>query len=298
MIAKLPEEIKTSVYFIVLTLLLSWPVILLIDGWVAPNLMGSGKDNLAIFLVLFSHAFAMFCPTIASFILSGKINLKSILRWKWSKPKYYYISFSILILIWTVPALIGIIFYDSLELRSSVNLFQWVYMLSYIVIVYFSSIGEEFGWCAFLLTLLAEKFSRTRATIISGVYRGVWHLPFLISPILYRVISGDKSILLLLMMSIIFLLQLIISNILFGSVFSFIWYKTKSLPLLGWVHYTFDLLRDFIAFFIIGYNTNVFYRFGWAIPFYVIAYLFLSEIAKEEGITNLLKIKLMKAEKT
>ena len=35
-------------------------------------------------------------------------------------------------------------------------------------------------------------------------------------------------------------------------------------------------------------------EFGWAIPFYIIAYYFLLKIAKEEGITNLLKLNIAK----
>ncbi|GBD91476.1 CAAX amino terminal protease self- immunity [bacterium BMS3Abin04] len=290
MIGKPPDEFRISLYFIFITILLSWPVLFLIDGWVAPNLMDSGSSIRALFLILLSHAFAMFCPAISSIILMRKINNRSFLKWKWSKLKYYIIA----LIIWITPALMGFVFYDSLELRSSIKLFQWIYMISYLVIVYFSSIGEELGWRAVLLTLLTEKFGRTKSTILSGIYRGVWHLPILVSPLLYKVILGETTIFILFLMSIVFLIQLVISNILFGSIFAFTWYKTQSLPLTGWIHYIFDLLRDFIVFFIIGYGTNIFFKFGWAIPFYFIAYYFLLKIAKEENITNLFQLDLLK----
>ncbi len=289
---KIPKELRISLYFILIIILLSWPVLFLVDGWIAPNLMDSGNSVRAIFLILLTHAFAMFCPAISSIILMKRMNDKSFLKWKWSKPKYYIIALIILVLIWVTPALISFLFYDSLELRSSIKMYQWIYMISYLIIVYFSAIGEETGWSAFLLTLLTEKYGRTKSTIISGFYRGVWHLPFLVSPLLYKVILGETTVIVLLLMSVVFLIQLIISNILYGSIFAFTWYKTKSLPLMGWIHYIFDLLRDFIVFFIIGYSTNVFFKFGWAIPFYFIAYYFLMQIAKEEKITNLFQLNI------
>lgn len=144
-IGKPPNELRISLYFIFITMLLSWPVLFLVDGWIAPNLMDSGNSIRAIFLILLSHAFAMFCPAISSIILMKRINNKSFLKWKWSKLKYYIIALIILILIWVTPALISFIFYDSLEVRSSMKLFQWIYMISYLIIVYFSSIGEEIG---------------------------------------------------------------------------------------------------------------------------------------------------------
>jgi len=289
---KIPKELRISLYFILIIILLSWPVLFLVDGWIAPNLMDSGNSVRAIFLILLTHAFAMFGPAISSIILMKRMNDKSFLKWKWSKPKYYIIALIILVLIWVTPALISFLFYDSLELRSSIKMYQWIYMISYLIIVYFSAIGEETGWSAFLLTLLTEKYGRTKSTIISGFYRGVWHLPFLVSPLLYKVILGETTVIVLLLMSVVFLIQLIISNILYGSIFAFTWYKTKSLPLMGWIHYIFDLLRDFIVFFIIGYSTNVFFKFGWAIPFYFIAYYFLMQIAKEEKITNLFQLNI------
>lgn len=77
-------------------------------------------------------------------------------------------------------------------------------------------------------------------------------------------------------------IQLVISNALFGVLFGWVWYKTESLPLLGWLHQWFDAARDVTALMLVGYASTMWARAFWGIPFYVVACMLLQKIAKDE----------------
>jgi len=196
--------------------------------------------------------------------------------------------------VWLLPAILGFPI-SSFELRTSLKPFQWIFLYTYIGTVWFASVAEEMGWSRFLLSTLSPEFGKTRSLIISGIYRGIWHFPILISPYLYKAIMGQQSIIVLFLLSIAFLIQLVISNVLFGALFGYVWFKTNSLPLLGWLHFLFDLARDFSMFFIIGFSDSFFGKFGWAILFYGVAYYCLEKIMREEGITNIFKFLFAKS---
>jgi len=230
----------------------------------------------------------MFGPAIASIIISKFILKSKLPAWRWGQSKYYFFGFIFMTSVWLLPAILGF-FISSFKFQTSLKTFQLIYMGTYIGTVWFASMGEEIGWSSFILSYLSPQFGKTRALIISGIYRGVWHLPILISPLLYKVIIGEQSILMLLLLSVVFMTQLIISNILFSSLFGYIWFKTNSLPLLGWFHFMFDLVRDFSMFFIIGFGDSFLGKFGWAILFYGFAYYCLEMVMQEEGIKNIFK---------
>lgn len=291
----LPENIylKHSIYFIVLAILFSWPGFFIIDTWIFPNLMKEGESIKALFFVLGGHVFGMFGPSIAAIILLKFVIKSRFPPWQWGPPKYYVWGSIFMLTTWLLPALTGLLV-SSFKIRISIETFQLIYMGIYIGIVWFAGIGEEFGWSSFLLSYLSPEFGKTRTIIISGIYRGIWHFPVLISPVLYKVIIGEQSIFILLLLSIGFIIQLIISNILFSSLFGYLWYKTESTALLGWLHYMFDLVRDFLTFFIIGFGESIFAKFGFAIVFYGVAYYCLDTVMREEGIRNIFRFVLSK----
>ncbi len=282
------DYLKTSFYFIAIAVLFSWPIFFAVDAWLFPELMKKGESVIALFLILAGHVLGMFGPAFASIIILKFVLKQKLPLWRWSQLKYYLYSFIFMIAVWLIPAIFGFLF-SSFSFQTSLKTFQFVYMFTYIGTVWFASLGEETGWCGFLLTYLSPEIGKTRAVIISGIYRGIWHFPILISPFLYKVIIGELSIFILFLLSIAFIFQLVISNVLFGSFFGYIWFKTNSLPLLGWVHFIFDLARDFSMFFIIGYSESYLGKFGWAILFYGFAYYGLERLMREERILNIFK---------
>ena len=97
-----------------------------------------------------------------------------------------------------------------------------------------------------------------------------------------RFIDGDLSLFRLLARTLFIIFQLTISNALFGSLFGWVWYRTESLPLMGWLHQAHNAARDITILLVIGYAGS-----GWALiwstPFNVIAVLLLFQVAQKEG---------------
>lgn len=59
---------------------------------------------------------------------------------------------------------------SALNLRSH----QWFPQLLFIVVI---ALGEEYGWRAYLLPKLLERFDFAKASILLGLVWGVWHFP-------------------------------------------------------------------------------------------------------------------------
>jgi hypothetical protein len=115
--------------------------------------------------------------------------------------------------------------------------------------------------------------------------RGLWHWPVFLSPSIALVISGDLSFGRFAMRATAIALQLLISNALFGALFGWVWYKTESLPLLGWLHQWYNTARDVTSLLILGYAGSVWSGL-WALPFNLVAVLLLIQVAREEGATR------------
>ena len=82
---------------------------------------------------------------------------------------------------------------------------------------------------------------------------------------------------------LVFAFQLAISNVFFQAVFSWVWFKTESLPLVGWFHQWFDTARDGTQQFVIGFGSSLWVTVLWAFPFYLVGTFALIQIAREEG---------------
>jgi hypothetical protein len=70
----------------------------------------------------------------------------------------------------------------------------------------------------------------------------------------------------------------------FGALFGWVWFKTESVPLLGWIHQWFDQVRAIMVIAVVGFGGSL-----WLIiaTFFLIpaGYLALASVAREEGIT-------------
>ena len=275
------------ILFYLFTIIFSWTIFLIIDGWLIPKYSNTNIEKL---ITLYGHLIAMLGPMLASIFMLKYFHKKRLLNWKWNSKKYYLYSFYIVLLIWLIPALVWLVFDETLILKSAFQSYDIIFIISYLSFGWIAGVGEEYGWSSYILTNLSEKIGRSKAIIVSGTLRGLWHLPLFIIPVLLKVISGDKGIMELFLLTIVFAIQLIISNIFFSALFGFVWYKTESIPLLGWMHFLFDVLRDFTIFFIIGFSSSIWFQFGWGIPFYFLAYLAFTRIAKEDGYSNYLEI--------
>ena len=115
--------------------------------------------------------------------------------------------------------------------------------------------------------------------------RGLWHWPVLAGPFVAAAAAGDLSIGRALARGVLIAISLIVSNMFFGSVFGWLWYRTESLPLLGWCHQWYDAARDVAFLVFAGYAASTPWAGVWAIPFNLTALFLLGLVACGEGTT-------------
>jgi|GEM_PF-810447 len=284
------KDLTGTKYFFLLAILYSWSIFFVTDAWLIPDAIAHGHNHIALMIATIGHLVGMFGPLLAATILWNLYYHEQFPPLNWSRFKYYLYTSLAMAGLWVLPALGGLLFGNSFKFIPEISKAHWIFVASIVSVGWFAGIGEELGWCGFILSRLTPHIGQTRSVIISGILRGVWHWPLLIGPLLYKVVTGSKPFFLLAVMGIVYLVQLVISNILFGSVFGYLWFKTKSYPLLGWTHIWFDIGRDFSFIFIVGYSGSFWPKFGWGLLFYPVAYLFLDRIAQQEGITNLNRV--------
>ena len=280
---KKAREIRGVLLFTLLSILWSWPILFIVNVWLVPDFLAQGNIAAASFTQLFGHMLAMAGPALAALVMWRWYHKEAPPPWKWSRPRYYLFSVLAMLALWTLPALIGLAFGDALTLRTPFGPFRWTLIAAMLTAGWLVGIGEETGWSAYLLTRLPLYTGRSRAIVIGGVIRGFWHWPVLISPVIVDVIHGESSALQLIVLSLVFLFQLVISNVFFQALFGRVWFKSESLPLVGWLHQWFDTARDGTQQIVAGYGSSLWVTTLWAFPFYLVAIIALIQVAREEG---------------
>lgn len=273
--------------FYLLAIIISWTLVFITDAWLIPKYGNTGFSKL---IALYGHMLAMMGPMVASIITLKYFQKNNLLTFKLGKKRYYLYLICFGVLIWLFPGIIWLAFDKSIIFKLFFNNYDTLFIISYLIFGWIAGIGEEYGWSGYILTELSGEIGKSKAIVVSGILRGLWHLPLLTIPLLLKVTSGDKPFLELLLLTAVFAIQLIISNIFFSALFGFVWYKTESIPLVGWLHFMFDVFRDLTIFFIVGFSSSIWFKFGWGIPFYFLAYLAFTRIVKEEGYSNYLEI--------
>ncbi|HEX2961098.1 MAG TPA: CPBP family intramembrane glutamic endopeptidase [Ignavibacteriales bacterium] len=275
---------RLTLYY-VLAIAFSWSIFIAVDGFLIP---GENNAGIAKLIALYGHAAAMLGPLLAG-IFTLKYGRKSLLKMDWKLNKFYRYGLYFFFSIWILPAALFLPFDKAMRLNLSLNGYDLVFIVSYLFVGWIAGIGEEYGWTGFILRELSGKIGKCRAVFVSGILRGLWHLPLLIIPISTKFFAGKISLVQFLLLCIVFIFQLSISNIFMSALFGSVWYKTRSIPLAGWLHFLYDFFRDMSLLFFTGFFNTPAFRFGWAIPFYFAAHLAFTRIAKEEGYSNYLE---------
>jgi membrane protease YdiL (CAAX protease family) len=248
------RKTKRAIFqFIFLCFLFSWPVFFCGDAWLAPMFLDQGNVAAAEYASLFGHMLAMLGPAAAALILWRFYHKESPL-WKWGRMKHYLWIVLAMLAFWGLPALIGFFLGDKVV--SPIENYIRISIASMLAFGWIAGMGEETGWCAYLLPRLSPKIGKGRALVVSGMIRGLWHWPVLVIPVMLQVINGEHTPLELVGAGIVIAIQLMVSNILFGMIFGWIWYRTESIPLVGWLHYWYDLVRDMAILMLVGYGNS------------------------------------------
>ncbi len=274
---------RAVVLFVLICFLFSWPIFFCVDTWLGPMFSMQGNRAAAGLSVLFGHMLAMLGPAIAALIMWRFYHKESPPAWKWSKTKYYVWIVLAILAFWGLPGLMGLFFGDSVAFP--IETFIWTSIVSILVFGWITGIGEETGWCAYLLRQLSPKIGKTRALMVSGMVRGIWHWPVLISPIILQVVAGEHTPVELLGAGIVIAIELVVSNVLFGSIFGWIWYRTESIPLVGWLHYWYDMVRDVTIMLLIGYGSSLWVASLSGLIPVVLGFILLPQVLKSEGLS-------------
>jgi membrane protease YdiL (CAAX protease family) len=246
--------------FIVVTFAFSWTVFFVFDGWLIPHFTDLRKFDMVGYLSLFGHALAMFGPMIGAMVCWKVLRFGAEPKWVWGKRSHYLIAFGLFLIYWIVPGILYALLGKGYDFRWPVGNPQKMIILSGLTLYWLFGLGEETGWCGFLIPFLTQRTSTNSALIISGVLRGLWHLPVLVAPLIYQVFAHQIPVSRLAVMTLVFAVQLACSNIAFGSIFFWIWRKTNSLPLVGWMHQWYDAFRDISLIFIVNYFNSQWFK--------------------------------------
>jgi membrane protease YdiL (CAAX protease family) len=276
------RDLQGVCFFTLIAFGYSWPIFFVVDAWLVPLVLRQGHGAALRLISLFGHMLAMAGPAIAALTVWRVFHQESPPAWKWSRPAYYVWVVLAMLAIWTLPALAGLAVNDTFRLLHTVDTSAWVVIGTSLTLGWLAGLGEEMGWTAYLLPHLAPHIGKSRALVVSGAIRGLWHWPVLLGPSIALVIAGDIPFGRFVVRATAIACQLLISNVLFGALFGWVWYKTESLPLLGWLHQWYDTARDVTSLLILGYAGSVWFGL-WALPFNIVAVLLLVRVAREEG---------------
>ncbi len=270
-------------FLALISCLYSWPIFLVVDAWLVPRFIQHEDPGAAALTATLGHMIAMAGPGLAAIVLWRWFHKEPMPRWEWSRLRHYALGATAMLALWTAPGLIGLATVDTFRLRSPIEPFAWAVIGTSFSVGWLAGLGEEGGWTAYLLPRLAPHIGKSRALVLAGAIRGWWHWPVLVGPLVWQFTTGEQSLALLLGLSVVFMFQLIVSNALFGSLFGWVWYKTESLPLMGWLHQWFDATRDVTSLLIVGFGSSVWFKVLWGIPFYLVAGVVLMQVARGEG---------------
>ena len=169
------KSIKKHIFAFYITLAFSiswlgWTILILTDT--APGFFNPWK------------LLAAFGPSLAGLFVitvhSGKPGLRKV--WQdligFGKPKWYWYLFSLagpplimLAALWIHMALggTGLAFNDPAEIYRVIPVF--------LLVLFFSVLGEEIGWRGFALPWLHKRFNALQSSLILGFIWSLWHLP-------------------------------------------------------------------------------------------------------------------------
>ena len=164
-----------AIAFVIGTFIFSWGCWTYLLVTTPPGGMQAGISPV---FLLFALA-GGFGPTLAAIILSriteGKGGARKLLgQFSFTKGRPVWLFVALL----TVPLVSAITIVVQLLLGRQISSGNILERLALgIIWPLFASVGEEFGWRAFMLPRLQLRFRAMRAALIVGIAWGIWHLP-------------------------------------------------------------------------------------------------------------------------
>lgn len=176
---------RKAVIFIVLTVLLSWPV--WIAGWFATGCPESITASSPMLALVY---FGSFAPGLSAAVLSGtsgrhelKIWLRDFIRVRCGWRAYIAALLPLSIVILLLTFFLGYTpRQDRLNEMPAIAFYLTIFPVSLYngianVFIGAGPLGEEGGWRGYLLPRLLEHNSEARASLLIGIVWALWHIP-------------------------------------------------------------------------------------------------------------------------
>jgi membrane protease YdiL (CAAX protease family) len=171
--------------FFLLSLAISWAIWLpQAAAAVGMSVPALGLDSPLMLLAVWGPACAAMLVTL---LATGRAGLQSLFRplriWRVG-VRWYLFALLFPAIIWLVGRGLDTLRSVTYDLRSPLDVFglQAARMLPIVILFAFpSALGEELGWRGFALPRLQARSTAVIASIVLGLFWGLWHVPTLIA---------------------------------------------------------------------------------------------------------------------
>lgn len=276
------KSIQHTLFFALLAFSFSWAIFLALDVWFIPTFASRlNAAHLAV-MAMFGHFLGMAGPALAALVMWRCLNDAPRPVWKWSRASYY-VWIAAALLVWRGVSLAAgmLAAPNDFQFRASFESYQWALLVGALTLGWFAGMGEELGWCAYLLPRLTPAFGKIGAMVISGIVRGLWHLPVVVAPLLLVTWKGEMTLDTFGANVLLVAFALALSNILFGAAMSWLWFKAESVPLVGWAHQCFDVARDFGLLLVISAASSDATTLVWSVGIHLLGIVALAWLARQ-----------------
>ena len=214
--------------YLLIVLALSWPFQIAYALWGYTPTSGYLLSSLSMVMV-----------TFATFIAGRYVFRDGFqnMGWRWGKPKHYLGVFALAMFIFAMPVLLEYLLgWHTLPVGISGEVILSSFLTGFLLTI-IPGFGEEFGWRAYMLPRLTQRYSLRKALLLHGFIWWAWHIPALV-----RIgASTDGNIWLSIALTLLISLIPAMMN---AILFAYVWTTTQSLAVASVYHSAYDEVRD------------------------------------------------------
>lgn len=225
-----PRPFSLSIYLLIV-FTLSWPPQIAYAIW--------GNDPTSGYLL---SSLSMVMVTVGTYIAGRWVFRDGFknMGWRWGKPKHYLAVFALALFIFGAPVLLeNLLGIHSMPADVSAGAILGSFLTSFLLTI-IPGFGEEFGWRAYLLPRLAQRYSLRKALLVHAFIWWAWHIPALVR-IGSRVEGADANLYLSIVVTLLVSLLPAMMN---AILFAYVWVATQSLAVASVYHSAYDEVRD------------------------------------------------------
>ncbi len=217
--------------YLLIVFALSWPPQIVYALW--------SNDPTSGYLL---SSFSMVMVTVGTFIAGRWVFRDGFknMGWRWGKPKHYLAVFALALFIFGAPVLLeNLLGLRRLPENISAGALLGSFLTSFILTI-IPGFGEEFGWRAYLLPRLAQRYSLRKALLLHAFIWWAWHIPVL-AKIGWQVEGAQANPWLSVIVTLLISLLPAMMN---AVLYAYVWKASQSLAVVSVYHSAYDEVRD------------------------------------------------------